>query len=61
MGQEPESVVGDRLVDPVGQPKGWDLADALASDGWSPRQLAAWASARVVAIDVAVEPARRCA
>jgi hypothetical protein len=51
-----------RMVDPDGMPKGWDLADALDPDrdGWSPRQLAAWASTRVVDLDVQVEP-RRCA
>lgn len=40
-----------RMVDPQGMPKGWDLADALA-DGWTPRQLAAWAANRVVELDV---------
>jgi hypothetical protein len=51
-----------RMVDPDGMPKGWDLADALdpEGDGWSPRQLAAWASTRVVDLDVQIDP-RRCA
>ncbi|GAB3335215.1 CHC2 zinc finger domain-containing protein [Marilutibacter aestuarii] len=40
-----------RVVDPAGQPKGWDLADALA-EGWTPRQLATWAAHRVAEIDV---------
>lgn len=43
-----------RYVDVQGQPDGWDIADALdpAGDGWSPRQLAAWAASRVCDIDV---------
>jgi DNA primase len=44
-----------RLIDTTGQPRGWDVADALEVDGWTPRQLAAWAAGRVV--DVAVVPA----
>jgi hypothetical protein len=40
-----------RCIDTEGQPKGWDLADALAA-GWSPAQLAAWAAGRIVDIDV---------
>lgn len=42
-----------RLVDTSGQPKGWDIADALA-DGWTPVQLAAWARARVCEVEVRV-------
>lgn len=41
-----------RLIDPDGMPKGWDIADALA-DGWTPRQLAAWAANRVADVTVA--------
>lgn len=41
-----------RMVDVDGQPKGWDIADALGADGWTVEQLTAWAAARVVDIDV---------
>lgn len=41
-----------RLVDTDGRPKGWDIADALLVDGWSPRQLAAWAAGRVAEVTV---------
>ncbi|MGE8253370.1 MAG: CHC2 zinc finger domain-containing protein [Stenotrophomonas sepilia] len=41
-----------RFVDVTGQPDGWDIADALERDGWTPRQLAAWAANRVVEVDV---------
>lgn len=44
-----------RLIDTEGQPKGWDIADALENEGWFPRQLAAWAAGRV--IDITVMPA----
>jgi hypothetical protein len=47
-----------RMVDPDGMPKGWDIADALGPDEWSPRQLATWAAHRVVELDVTVEPKR---
>lgn len=40
-----------RVIDTDGMPKGWDIADALA-DGWTPRQLAAWASNRVIDVTV---------
>lgn len=40
-----------RFVDVVGQPDGWDIADAI-DDGWTPRQIAAWASHRVADVDV---------
>lgn len=40
-----------RMIDTDGQPKGWDIADAVA-DGWTPAQVGAWAAQRVVAIDV---------
>lgn len=51
-----------RMVDTDGMPKGWDIADALdpEGDGWSPRQLAAWAATRVVDLDITIDP-RRCA
>lgn len=41
-----------RLIETHGRPKGWDIADALEEDGWSPRQLAAWAAGRVVDVTV---------
>lgn len=44
-----------RIIDTDGRPKGWDIADAFDVDGWTPRQAAAWAAARV--IDVTVMPA----
>lgn len=50
-----------RLVDPEGQPRGWDIADALQLDGWTPRQLAAWAGTRVVELDVHLDARRRAA
>lgn len=40
-----------RVVDVSPQPKGWDIADALA-DGWTPKQLAGWAKSRVRAVEV---------
>lgn len=40
-----------RVVDPHGMPKGWDIADAVA-EGWTSRQIATWARARVAAVDV---------
>lgn len=40
-----------RYVNTEGQPKGWDIADAL-DDDWTPRQLATWAAHRVVELDV---------
>ncbi|KFN42325.1 hypothetical protein N789_14130 [Arenimonas oryziterrae DSM 21050 = YC6267] len=50
-----------RLVDPEGQPKGWDIADALQVDGWTPRQLAAWAATRVCELDIVLDDSRRAA
>jgi hypothetical protein len=47
-----------RMVDPKGQPKGWDLSDALQLEGWTPRQLAGWARSRVVGIDVVADDKR---
>lgn len=41
-----------RMVDVQGQPNGWDIADALERDGWTPRQLAAWAANRVIELNV---------
>lgn len=41
-----------RMVDVAGQPRGWDIADALLVDGWTAAQLAGWAAARVVNINV---------
>lgn len=43
-----------RMIDVDGMPRGWDIADALA-DGWSPRQLAAWAANRVATVSVVRE------
>lgn len=40
-----------RCVDVSGQPRGWDIADAL-DDGWSPAQLAGWAASRVARVNV---------
>lgn len=39
-----------RWVDPTGQPKGWDIADALQVDHWSMAQLAAWARLRTAPV-----------
>jgi hypothetical protein len=52
-----------RIIDTSGQPKGWDIADALdpAGDGWSPRQFAAWAATRVVDVEVDYQPGLRAA
>ncbi|WP_235872499.1 CHC2 zinc finger domain-containing protein [Pseudoxanthomonas winnipegensis] len=41
-----------RAIDTDGQPKGWDIADAI-DDGWTPKQLASWAATRVQQIEVA--------
>jgi DNA primase len=41
-----------RYIDTEGQPKGWDLADALELEGWAPRQLATWAAQRVVELEL---------
>lgn len=46
-----------RLIDTDGQPRGWDVADALA-DGWTPKQLATWAAHRVVPVEVRVDAER---
>jgi len=40
-----------RMVDPTGQPKGWDIADAVR-DGWTAKQIAAWARSRVLPIEI---------
>jgi len=40
-----------RFVDPRGQPKGWDIADAVA-EGWTSRQIGAWAASRVADVEV---------
>lgn len=50
-----------RAIDTKGMPDGWDVADALDPKGnsWSPRQLMAWAVARVAPIEnaiVTIEP-----
>lgn len=41
-----------RIIDTSGRPQGWDIADALELDGWTPAQLAAWAASRVVDVTV---------
>jgi DNA primase len=41
-----------RLIDTAGQQRGWDIADALEVDGWTPRQAAAWAASRRVDLRV---------
>lgn len=43
-----------RYIDTRGQSKGWDIADALDSekDGWTAKQLAAWASLRVKDVEL---------
>lgn len=41
-----------RWVDVAGQPKGWDIADALQVDRWSVRQLVAWARLRTAPVRV---------
>ena len=41
-----------RMIDTEGQPKGWDLADALGKDMWTPQQAAAWASSRRFDVNV---------
>lgn len=41
-----------RVIDTRGCRKGWDIADALQLDGWTPRQLAAWAATRVRAVSI---------
>lgn len=40
-----------RYVDPEGQPKGWDIADAAAG-GWTAAQVATWAAHRVAELEV---------
>lgn len=49
-----------RMVDPDGMPKGWDLADAIEVDGWTPAQVKAWAAHRIVDIEVE-QQIHRCA
>lgn len=46
-----------RIIEPAGQPEGWDIADAIA-DGWSASQIVDWAAERLVDIaPPAPEPA----
>jgi len=40
-----------RVVDPTGQPSGWDIADAV-DDGWTWPQISAWAASRVADVIV---------
>ncbi|MBN8921606.1 MAG: DNA primase [Rhodanobacter sp. 68-29] len=40
-----------RVIDTSGQPKGWDVADAIDA-GWTPVQIAGWARSRVRVVDV---------
>lgn len=49
-----------RMVDTQGMPKGWDIADAI-EEGWSPRQIATWAAARVKDVEVVFEGGRKAA
>ena len=46
-----------RAIDTQGMPDGWDVADAVdpAANNWTPRDLMAWAVARVAPIE---NPAR---
>lgn len=39
-----------RTLNPTGQPKGWDLADALA-EGWTAQKLGEWAKPRIKPYD----------
>ena len=50
-----------QYVDPGTRNDGWDVADALDAngDGWTPDQVRAWMTARLIDVDVA--PARRVA
>lgn len=41
-----------RVVDTRGCRHGWDIADAIQQDGWTAKQLAAWAASRVKALEV---------
>jgi hypothetical protein len=41
-------------------PKGWDIDDAI-HDGWSPRQIAAWAASRVREVEVVFDAQRQVA
>lgn len=43
-----------RMIDTSSKSDGWDIADALGHDGWTPKQLAVWASQRVVGVTVQV-------
>lgn len=40
-----------RYLDPDGQPKGWDIADAVAA-GWTAAQLTTWAAHRVAPLEI---------
>jgi len=50
-----------RLVDPQGQPQGWDVADALEVDGWTAQQVAVWARSRITDLEVEFTPVARVA
>lgn len=41
-----------RVVDTDGRPDGWDVADALQVDGWTPAQVTAWVASRLVDVHV---------
>lgn len=47
-----------RMVDPEGQVRGWDIADAI-DQGWTARQLATWAASRVKDVEVTGDGARQ--
>ncbi|WP_458068656.1 CHC2 zinc finger domain-containing protein [Rhodanobacter sp. BL-MT-08] len=46
-----------RVVDVSQRPKGWDIADAIA-DGWTAKQLMAWARERVKPVEIVVDESR---
>lgn len=41
-----------RMIDTNSMGDGWDIADALGPDEWTPKQLAVWAAQRVVGVTV---------
>jgi hypothetical protein len=49
-----------RLIDTTGMPKGWDIDDAVG-EGWSPRQIAAWAGSLVREVEVVFDALRSAA
>lgn len=49
-----------RLIDTACIQKGWDIDDAIG-EGWSPRQIAAWAGSRVREVEVVFDALRSAA